>query len=148
MVDDRLHQMLFGDDNPMIMITHRIKTVDSIKGKLERKSDYYKDIHDLRDILGFRVICHFLEDVNLMAKRISEIFRVDWSKSKDKRELIDARSFGYLSLHYICALPEEEGELSNLWFEIQIRTILQHSWAEIEHDLGYKAEIEVPREIR
>ncbi len=147
-VDDRLHKILMTKDNPLLLITHRIKTVDSIKGKLARKSDHYTDIHGLRDILGVRVICYFLEDIDRTAKLIAENFRVDWKNSKDKRELIDARSFGYLSLHYICALPEEEGELSNLWFEIQIRTILQHSWAEIEHDLGYKAEIEIPRDIR
>lgn len=144
----KLHKILLTNNNPMIYITHRIKTVDSIKGKLTRKADHYTDIHGLRDILGVRVICYFLEDVDLMAKLIADNFRVDWSNSKDKRELIDARSFEYLSLHYICALPEEDGELSDLWFEIQIRTILQHSWAEIEHDLGYKAEIEVPRDIR
>ena len=48
----------------------------------------------------------------------------------------------------MCALPDNYGELNNLWFEIQIKTILQHSWAEIEHDLGYKTEFEVPRNIR
>ncbi len=113
-VDDRLHKILMTNDNPLLLITHRIKTMDSIKGKLARKADHYTDIHSLRDILGVRVICYFLEDIDLTAKLIAENFRVDWSKSKDKRELIDARSFGYLSLHYICALPEEEGELSNL----------------------------------
>ena len=86
--------------------------------------------------------------MDLVAELISEHFIVDWSKSKDKRQLIDARSFGYLALHYICTLPDSYGELSNLWFEIQIKTILQHGWAEIEHDLGYKTEIEVPRNIR
>jgi hypothetical protein len=105
-------------------------------------------IYELRDILGFRAICYFSSNVDIVAEKIANYFRVDWSRSKDKRKLIDARSFGYLSIHFICALPEENGEFSDLWFEIQIRTILQHSWAEIEHDLGYKAEIEVPRDIR
>ncbi len=147
-VDDILHKILITDKNTLIHITHRIKTMDSIKGKLKRKSDSYASIYDIRDILGFRVISYFSSDVDRAAEIIAKHFRVDMDKSKDKRELIDARSFGYLSLHYICSLPEEYGELSDLWFEIQIKTILQHSWAEIEHDLGYKAEIEVPREIR
>ena len=148
-VEDRLYQILkVGDDFPLLQITHRIKTVESIRGKLTRKPGLYPNIFELRDILGFRAICFFSSDVDLVAERISSYFRIDWSRSKDKRTLIDASSFGYLSLHYICALPEEEGDLSDLWFEIQIRTILQHTWAEIEHDLGYKTEIEVPREIR
>ncbi|MBR1478086.1 MAG: hypothetical protein IJ608_09030 [Lachnospiraceae bacterium] len=147
-VDEKLHNILSADGNSLLHITHRIKTLYSIKGKLERKPDLYSSIYDMRDILGFRVICYFSSDMDRAAELISKAFRVDFDKSKDKRKLIDARSFGYQALHYICALNEDEGELSNLWFEIQIKTILQHSWAEIEHDLGYKVEVEVPRSIR
>ena len=146
-VDERLSKIL-SDNLSLGHVMHRIKTIDSIKGKLVRKPDLYSSPYDIYDILGFRIICYFINDVDLAAKLISENFIVDWNKSKDKRKLIDAKSFGYVALHYVCALPEEYGELSNLWFEIQIKTILQHSWAEIEHDLGYKTEFEVPRNIR
>lgn len=146
-VNERLHEILSGKMS-LMHITHRIKTVESINGKLERKPDIYSRPQDIYDILGFRVICYFLNDVNSAAAIIENNFRVDRSKSKDKRQLIDAKSFGYVAVHYVCALPESYGELSNLWFEIQIKTILQHSWAEIEHDLGYKTEVEVPRNIR
>ncbi len=147
-VDERMHRILLEDGNSFITVTHRIKTADSIKRKLKKKQDNYSDVREIRDILGFRVICYFIDDVDIAAEKIAEHFRVDWNRSKDKRKLIDARSFGYLSLHYICALPESEDELSSLWFEIQIKTMLQHTWAEIEHDLGYKTEIEVPRDVR
>ncbi len=145
--DELLHKILLNDVS-LIHITHRIKTIDSIKGKLERKPDLYSSPYEIYDVLGFRVICYFSDDVDLTAKLISEHFVVDWNRSKDKRKIIDAKSFGYVAVHYVCALPESYGELSTLWFEIQIKTILQHSWAEIEHDLGYKTEIEVPRDIR
>lgn len=147
LVNERLHEVL-ADNVSLMHITHRIKTIDSIKGKLERKPDLYTSPDDIYDILGFRVICYFLDDVDLTAKLIGENFIVDWKKSKDKRQLIDAKSFGYVAVHYVCSLPESYGELSGLLFEIQIKTILQHSWAEIEHDLGYKTEVEVPRNIR
>ncbi len=147
-VDERMRKALMADDNPRILITHRIKTMDSIKEKMKRKQGHYSSVNELRDILGFRVICYLSKDVDVIAKMIAENFRVNWSKTKDKRKMIEADTFGYLSLHYICALPESEGDLSDLWFEVQIRTILQHSWAEIEHDLGYKSKIEVPRDIR
>lgn len=147
LVNERLHEIL-TDNVSLMHITHRIKTIDSVKGKLERKPDLYSSPDDIYDILGFRVICYFLNDVDLTAKLISENFRVDRKKSKDKRQLIDAKSFGYVAVHYVCSLPESYGELSSLLFEIQIKTILQHSWAEIEHDLGYKTEVEVPRNIR
>ena len=146
-VEERLYQILFNNLS-LGHIMHRVKTIDSVKGKLARKPDLYSSPYEIYDILGFRIICYFIDDVDLAAKLISENFIVDWNKSKDKRKLIDAKSFGYVALHYVCALPEEYGELSNLWFEIQIKTILQHSWAEIEHDLGYKTEFEVPRNIR
>ncbi len=141
-VNERMSH-IFSGKLSLIHITHRVKTAASIKEKLERK--LYSSIYDIHDILGFRVICYISDDVDLAAKLISENFRVDWKRSKDKRKIIDARSFGYVALHYVCALPDD---VSNLWFEIQIKTILQHSWAEIEHDLGCKTEIEVPREIR
>ncbi|MBQ7733345.1 MAG: hypothetical protein IJT58_04945 [Synergistaceae bacterium] len=146
-------QRIFADSR-LIHIHHRVKTIASIKGKLERK-EHYSSVQELNDILGFRVICYLSADIDSAANLIAENFRIKWDKSKDKRKLIDARSFGYVALHYICALPDcgnncepESGDLSGLWFEVQIKTILQHSWAEIEHDLGYKSEIEVPRDIR
>lgn len=146
-VSERIHNV-FANSGLMIHITHRIKTIDSIKGKLERKPNIYSNIYEINDILGFRVICYISSDLDLAAKIIADNFRVNWNRSKDKRKIIDARSFGYVALHYVCALPDTESELSDLWFEIQIKTILQHCWAEIEHDLGYKSEIEVPRNIR
>ena len=147
-VNERLHGLLDPDGGSMMHILHRVKTPESIREKMLRKQGKYQSVSDLTDILGFRVICYFSGDVDTVAEKISGCFRVNWARSKDKRKLIDARAFGYLSLHYICALPEEDGEFGDLWFEIQIMTILQHTWAMIEHDLGYKSEIEIPRDIR
>ena len=141
LVLERLDNALSKQEGSLYHITHRIKTADSICGKLERKPDEYPNLYSIRDILGFRIICYFSDEVDEAAKLVSEAFRVDWSKSKDKRELIKPDAFGYLSLHYICSLPENSGyteQLSSLLFEIQMRTMLQHTWAEIEHDLGYK----------
>ena len=151
-VEERMQSVLCDKNCPMMyQISHRIKTAESIRGKLERKPEKYTAISDLRDILGFRVVCFFQEDIDRIAEKISGGFRVDRKLSTDKRSLIDPTSFGYLSLHYIIALPDSEGypeDLCNLWFEVQIRTILQHAWAEIEHDLGYKTEFGVPRVVR
>ena len=151
-VEERMRSVLCDQNHPMMyQITHRIKTVESIRGKLERKPEKYSAVSDLRDILGFRVVCFFQEDIDQIAGKIAGGFRVDRKRSTDKRSLIDPTSFGYLSLHYIIALPDDEEypeELRNLWFEVQIRTILQHVWAEIEHDLGYKSEFGVPRMVR
>ncbi len=134
-----------------MQIQHRIKTRDSVSGKLERKPDKYTSVRSMTDILGLRIICYFSNQVDQIADLIRDCLVVDTKKSVDKRKLLDPTSFGYLSLHFICSLPEDAGypeELYGLKFEIQIRTVLQHTWAEIEHDLGYKSEFGIPRELR
>ena len=76
------------------------------------------------------------------------LFKVDWENSVDKRKLHKLDSFGYNSLHYICHLKNEEGELKDIPFEIQMRTALQHVWSAIEHDIGYKGAVKLPPEFR
>ncbi len=134
-----------------MQIAHRIKAPDSVAEKLIRKSDKYSCTKDLMDVVGFRVICYFSDQVDLFAEQLAKNLDVDPNQSTDKRKLIEANSFGYLSLHYICSLPKSDSypdRLCEYKFEIQIRTVLQHTWAEIEHDLGYKTEFGVPREAR
>ncbi len=150
-VEERLKKAISYNERTLIHVSHRIKTTKSIKEKLRDRHDEFPDLASLYDLLGFRVICYFQEDIDEIAELIAGSFRVDWDRSKDRRKLIDPTPFGYTSLHYICALPGDAGypeALCNLWFEVQIRTILMHSWAEIEHDLGYKTEFGVPRAIR
>ena len=125
-------------------LEHRIKTEASFIGKLERKGQKYKDISDLTDLLGIRIVTFFTDDVDKVATMVKQIFRVDWKNSVDKRKRHDLTSFGYNSLHYICRL--REGELSHIAFEIQMRTILQHAWSAMEHDIGYKASVQLPPE--
>lgn len=131
-------------------IEHRIKTESSLEGKLYKNGDYFQKLSDLKDLIGARIICYFNDGVDLLGKKIEECFDVDWKTSSDKRALIKADRFGYLSLHYICTLKKEDGypdNLTDIAFEIQIRTILQHAWAAIVHDLGYKNDFGVPKEV-
>ena len=101
--------------------------------------------------MGIRVISYFSDDVDRLADLVDRLFIMDRKASVDKREVLSATSFGYLSLHCICSLPEDGSwpvELLGIRFEIQLRSALQHVWAEIEHDLGYKSEFGVPRTVR
>lgn len=131
-------------------IEHRVKGEQSLQGKLYKYGDWYQSLDELTDILGARVICFFSDEVDIIGKKVEEAFKVDYEKSSDKRKLIAADTFGYLSLHYIVSLPENAGypeELCSKRFEIQIRTILQHAWAAIDHDIAYKSKFGVPRQI-
>ena len=106
-----------------------------------------------KSILEIQEINDFFADMDLDSEKmekVEEAFVIDWENSSDKRALIKADTFGYLSLHYICSLPFGDrwpDEICGKKFEIQIRTTLQHTWAAINHDLGYKSEFGVPRSV-
>jgi ppGpp synthetase/RelA/SpoT-type nucleotidyltranferase len=124
-------------------IEHRIKTVESLAGKLERKGEKYHQLSDITDLIGLRIVTFYTDDVDKVAAIISQLFDIDWANSVDKRKLHDLNSFGYNSLHYICNLHE-----GSFPFEIQIRTALQHTWSAIEHDIGYKGAVKLPPQYR
>ena len=120
-------------------IEGRVKTEASLAGKLELKGAKYKSLADITDIIGLRVITFYIDDVDKVASAVEKMFDVDWENSVDKRKVHEIDSFGYLSLHYICSRPDFPYR-----FEIQIRTVLQHAWANMNHDTGYKSGVEIP----
>ena len=122
----------------------RIKTEESLAGKLEKKGYKYKTLYDVTDVVGIRVVTYYTDDVDKVAVIAKNIFDIDWKNSVDKRKH-QLNSFGYLSLHYICYL--KKGPLRNIPFEIQMRTALQHVWSAIEHDIGYKGAVKLPPEF-
>jgi len=134
----------------VLAIESRVKKAKSLQKKIELKGDKYNTLSDITDILGARIICYFSDDVDKTAALIQKLFDVDIENSVDKRAVLNPDSFGYLSLHYIVSLPESSRhpeELTGLKFEIQVRSILQHTWAVINHDLGYKTEFGIPKSI-
>ena len=135
---------------PVMGIEHRVKEEKSLAGKLARSGDWYQKIEDLMDLLGARIILYFADDVDRIGKLIEGAFVIDRQYSSDQRAMLDPNAFGYLSLHDICSLPTDKGypeRLTKIRFEIQIRSILQHAWAQINHDMGYKSEFGVPRKV-
>ena len=124
-------------------IEARVKTEQSLEGKLERKGDKYASLEDITDLVGLRIITFYTDDVDKVAAIVQQLYDVDWSNSIDKRKAHELTSFGYNSLHYICRLKEGSAP-----FEIQMRTALQHVWSAIEHDIGYKGAVKLPPEYR
>ncbi|MCL2319088.1 MAG: tetratricopeptide repeat protein [Treponema sp.] len=96
----------------------------------------------ITDTIGIRVICPFLEDLAVVEELIKASFNVLEVERKGGDHTY--REFGYESIHLLIAIPDDivsKQELSCCdTAEIQIRTILQDAWAEVEHELVYKAE--------
>jgi len=135
-------------------ITSRVKGRQSLCDKLRRPDSEYATLSDITDVSGVRITTYFSDEIDRVASFLDEEFEIIKEHSIDKRKMLDADRFGYLSLHYVVKLSQQRLKLTeyrrfpNLVCEIQVRSILQHAWAEIEHDLGYKTRIAIPQLVR
>ncbi|WP_276381340.1 GTP pyrophosphokinase family protein [Flavobacterium sp. H4147] len=133
-------------------ISSRLKERYSLEKKISAKNKY-TDINQITDMIGVRIITFFEDEVDIIADLIKDEFEIDPENSIDKR-VVEYDKFGYSSLHYVVSLNENRYNLleyknfKNLKFEIQIRSILQHAWAEIEHDIGYKSKNSIPNVVK
>lgn len=145
-VENKLRKTLRLASNPTYK--SRVKSFNSYYRKVLRlKSEEAEknSFVELTDMMGIRVICAFLEDLSEVEQQIKDNFVVKEVEYKGAQQSF--REFGYESVHVLvsipkdcmpkkCALPLPE----SLVCEIQIRTILQDAWAEVEHELIYKSE--------
>jgi putative GTP pyrophosphokinase len=99
------------------------------------------------DEIGIRIICPFLGDIETAETIVAENFSI--VEIEKKGEGYSFKEFGYESLHILVEIPPAIGEkykktaggsFTGEIAEIQIRTILQEAWAEVEHEFVYKAE--------
>ena len=120
----------------------RVKSFNSSFKKFIRKYKPRAGFYKINDLIGIRVVCHFLEDLAAAEELIKKSFDVIEVEHKGGDHTY--REFGYESIHLMIVIPDDivkkygipDGETA----EIQIRTILQDAWAEVEHELIYKAE--------
>jgi len=141
-------------------IEARAKSIESFgkKAVLPSYSDpgkprYRDPLAEITDIAGIRVITFFPKTLDEVDSIIQAEFTV--IKKKDKRNHSPVRNrFGYQSIHYLIRLNPKRSALpeykcfAQLIAEVQVRTILQHAWAEMEHDIRYKPAGAIPQSIR
>ena len=135
-----------------MQISSRAKTVDSLLAKLRRKG-YVNPGDQISDLVGVRVIAYYQDDVDRVVDLLRTNLEVDDSRSIDKRDLLLEAEFGYRSVHIVSYLPEVEalglGQPSTIHcFEVQVRSFLEHAWAETEHEIRYKSGIKFPTESK
>ena len=134
-------------------MTLRIKSEQALKHKVMVKNKY-DHLNEITDILGCRIVTLFESDVEKIFEALKETFDIVEIVDKRKKHRVNQIEFGYTSLHLVVQFTESRCELieyrkyKGIQFEIQLRTVLQHAWAEVEHGLGYKSFYEPPMEIK
>jgi len=135
-----------------VPIESRVKSWSSISGKIERINLKLKDILELNDLVGIRLIFLFKRDLEKCRELIEENLEI--IEQEDTASRLGESQFGYQSYHYVIMLPEKWlstptlSDFAEYKAEIQVKTIAQHIWAAASHNLQYKQEDNVPKTVR
>lgn len=120
----------------------RAKEIESLRKKLQK--DKYNEHSEITDLAGVRVITYSRKDIPLIAKIVEKSFEIDWENSVDKTRSLGSDRVGYRAEHYVISfgcdrvqMPENK-RFEKLKCEIQITSLIAHTWSEITHEKGYK----------
>jgi ppGpp synthetase/RelA/SpoT-type nucleotidyltranferase len=123
-----------------LSVTGRTKSVASFAAKAHRdRRNGEGPLASITDQVGVRVITYLLSDVAAVAELLTDQLTVLDDRDLG-RETADAGRFGYASRHLLVTGDPVEGLLEQP-ASVQVRTVLQHAWAEFEHDIRYKGTI-------
>lgn len=128
-------------------VTARIKSLRSLTEKALRRDKQGTYVwpdpwHEIHDIIGIRITTYHSTEIPDIMDALGDSLSVVRTIDKTAETRISGR-LGYGSQHLICrvtsASPSELAPYQGMLFEVQLRTVLQHAWAEFEHDIRYKA---------
>jgi len=126
-------------------VAYRTKDLDKLLKKALRKHYSYERITDK---LGLRVVLYFKEHLPQIEGLIESLF--DVSKKEDKSDELGVDKWGYQGIHFDVSLLEnalvKSAQFKGIIFEIQLQTQCQNVWCELNHELNYKSEIDMPHE--
>ncbi len=139
-----------GRRNPIETVKSRIKSPQSIAGKLEAKKlpvNFDSMVENLHDIAGVRVICPYISDIYSVRDMLLK--QPDITLLEEKDYIKNPKESGYRSLHLVIEVPVYLSESThNVKVEVQLRTIAMDFWACLEHELRYKTSTKVPESVR
>jgi len=147
---------------PLAIVQTRPKSIGSFAEKCQRKKNKYKEpVNQFTDLCGGRVIVRTGDEVKAISEFIEKHFQIDEENSVDVSQRLKPTEFGYRSVHYIISFKPgvfpssdvnakvpplllDDKKFPNRRAEIQVRTILEHAWAEMAHDLAFKSSFQIP----
>ena len=140
-----LHELMRDAGVQFDRVDARVKSWTSLKEKARKtRADdtllYHDPWHDIKDILGARITVLHSTEIPAVQRLLADQFEVLRSVDKAEETRV-AGGFGYGSHHLVVRVEEQSEGLEDYAgqvFEVQIRTVLQHAWAEFEHDIRYK----------
>lgn len=147
----QVEDALAGQSLNIHLIEARAKNPDSVAEKVERQN-YGRPSQRFDDLIGVRIITLFDHSVKEVAMRLSRRFDVDLDRSSNKTANLILKQVGYRS-HHLVVKTRNPGRapvgevLRSTYIEIQIRSVIAHAWAEIEHSLRYKIGEGIPPEL-
>jgi putative GTP pyrophosphokinase len=132
--------------------TFRAKSVKSAVAKLIKKQSKYDDPkRQMTDLVGARFIVLVRTDLEVVERALASCSEWTLSRERDfEYEIsVEPMVFDYQSIHYLARCKEDrviDGVTvpADMSCEVQVRTLLQHAYAELVHDNIYKPEGEVP----
>lgn len=132
-------------------IEARAKDPDSAGEKIQRRR-YGQPGRQFDDLIGVRIVTLFDHAVPDIVDRLKGRFSVDEERSQDKTTQLKERQVGYRGHHLVMKVRGAGGAevariLHKTHVEVQVKSIMAHSWAEIEHSLRYKIGEGLPEEL-
>ncbi len=146
-----LQDILDSDNIDYHSIESRPKELVSLRQKLESGVVDVSSLNDIRDLVGVRIIAYVYKDISDIEKMVNNNFEANAIEIEEK---LGTDRVGYRSHHWLVGLPSarvtlpEYKKFTGLKAELQIRTILQHAWAQIGHNQVYKPNVVLPDKIK
>jgi putative GTP pyrophosphokinase len=134
--------------NPIHHMVSRIKSLNSIIDKIERKGlpMEFESISKLTDIAGIRVVCNYIDDVYNVAESLLRQDDIRLIRTTDY--IKNPKPSGYRSLHHVVEVPVFLSQKTcYIPVEIQFRTIAMDTWATLEHQLKYKNKTDLSSDV-
>ncbi len=136
LVHKKLANAMEEADVRVMGVEHNVKDEKAIESMLYKDADRYQGLADITSVVTVKVICYFKDEVDTIPEIIEKNFNIESENAMDRI--------------FVCKVMDNSGfdeDVCDKWFEIQVKTVLEHTWSTINNDLGY-SEFGVPNAVK